>query len=274
MNRPGRFHGTRVLVTGGARNIGRAIVERFAAEGAQVAINAVVPGEAEELAAELRAAELRAADRSAIAVPADVSAPDQVQQLFATIGTELGGLDVLVNNAALPLLGRVPFLELTLAEWDRQFDVAARGTFLCTHAAAQLMGTGGRVINISSVGATKAHRNAVAYDASKGAIEAFTRAVALELAGAGILVNAIAPGAISNARFQGLDPAVQATEVAPIPLGRAGSGADVAGVAAFLASADAGYLTGQVITLDGGLTAQVRQASAEIEIDARAGDVL
>ncbi|WP_147915602.1 SDR family NAD(P)-dependent oxidoreductase [Ruania zhangjianzhongii] len=261
-----RQRGTRVLVTGGSRNIGRAIVERFAAEGAHVAINSVVPGEAESLAAELRGA-----GQSAIAMPADVSDPDQVAQMFTAIGDELGGLDVLVNNAALPMLGRVPFFELTLAEWDRQFDVAARGTYLCTHAAAQLMGTGGRVINISSVGATKAHRAAVAYDASKGAIEAFTRAAALELATRGILVNAIAPGAISNARFQGLDPAVQAREVAPIPLGRAGSGADVAGLAAFLASADAAYITGQVITVDGGLTAQVRQASSEIEIDTEAG---
>lgn len=266
MTVPDRFRATRVLVTGGARNIGRAIVERFAAEGAQVAINAVVPGEAEDLAAELQSAGC-----SAIAVPADVSDPDQVEQMLAAVDSQLGGLDVLVNNAALPMLGRVPFFELSLAEWDQQFDVGARGTYLCTLAGARRMDGGGRVINISSVGATKAHRNAVAYDASKGAIEAFTRAAALELAPHSVLVNAIAPGAISNARFQALDPAVQAKEVAPIPLGHAGSGADVAGVAAFLASEDAAYITGQVLTVDGGLTAQVRQASSEIEIEPGVG---
>ncbi|HIZ35856.1 MAG TPA: SDR family oxidoreductase [Candidatus Ruania gallistercoris] len=267
MTQPARFAGTRVLVTGGSRNIGRTIVERFAAEGAQVAINSVVPGEADELAAELTGA-----GQTAIAVPADVSDPDQVEQMLTRITEDLGGIDVLVNNAALPMMGRVPFFELSLADWDRQFAVAARGTYLCTRAAARRMGTGGRVVNISSVGASKAHRSAVAYDATKGAIEAFTRAAALELAPYGILVNAIAPGAISNDRFQGLDPEVQAGEVAPIPLGRAGTGADVAGAIAFLASADAAYITGQVLTVDGGLTAQVRQASSEIEIDAHAGE--
>ena len=263
-----RFEGTRVLVTGGSRNIGRAIVERFAAEGAQVAVNGVVPGEAEELVAALQAD-----GRQAVAVPADVSDPDQVEQMLGTVCETLGGIDVLVNNAAVPLLGRVPFFDLTLAEWDRQFEVGARGTYLCTRAAARRMGRGGRIVSLSSVGATKAHRSAVAYDATKGAIEAFTRAAALELAPRGILVNAIAPGAISNTRFQALDAAVQASEVAPIPLSRAGSGADVAGVAAFLASADAAYITGQVITVDGGLTAQARQASAEIEIDPDAGEL-
>jgi len=263
-----RFEGTRVLVTGGSRNIGRAIVERFAAEGAQVAVNGVVPGEAEDLVAALRDA-----GRQAVAAAADVSKPDQVEQMLSTVCETFGGIDVLVNNAAVPLLGRVPFFELTLAQWDRQFEVGARGTYLCTHAAARRMGPGGRVICLSSVGATKAHRSAVAYDATKGAIEAFTRAAALELAPYGILVNAIAPGAISNTRFQELDPAVQAREVEPIPLGRAGSGADVAGLAAFLASADAAYITGQVLTVDGGLSAQARQASAEIEIDRDAGEL-
>ncbi|HLS62253.1 MAG TPA: SDR family NAD(P)-dependent oxidoreductase, partial [Ruania sp.] len=99
-----RFEGTRVLVTGGSRNIGRAIVERFAAEGAQVAVNGVVPGEAEELVAGLQAD-----GQQAVAVPADVSKPDQVEQMLSTVCETFGGIDVLVNNAAVPLLGRVPF---------------------------------------------------------------------------------------------------------------------------------------------------------------------
>ncbi|UFU06205.1 SDR family NAD(P)-dependent oxidoreductase [Ruania halotolerans] len=257
----GRFAGARVLITGGSRNIGRAITERFAAEGAHVAINTVVEGEAEELAGLLRTG-----SRRAIAVPADVSDPAAVEHMLARVESELGGIDVLVNNAAVPMLGRVPFFDLTLAEWDRQFAVGARGTYLCTRGAAERMVGGGSIINISSIGATKAHREAVAYDATKGAIEAFTRAAALELAPHRIRVNAIAPGAISNARYQGEDPAVQQAEVTPIPLGRAGTGGEVAGLAAYLASPEAAYITGQVITIDGGLSVQARQATAEIAL--------
>ncbi|SEE67805.1 SDR family NAD(P)-dependent oxidoreductase [Ruania alba] len=266
MSAGGRFRGARVLVTGGGRNIGRAIVERFAGEGAHVAINTLAEGEADELAKQLSTDE-----RRAIAVPADVSDPTAVEQMLTRVHSELGGIDVLVNNAAVPMLGRVPFFELTLTEWDRQFAVGARGTYLCTRAAAERMGPGGCVVNISSIGATKAHRDAVAYDATKGAIESFTRAAALELAPHGLRVNAIAPGAISNDRFQGIPSAVQAAEVTPIPLGRAGTGDEVAGVATFLASDDAAYITGQVITIDGGLSVQARQATSEVELESERG---
>ncbi|WP_156253329.1 SDR family NAD(P)-dependent oxidoreductase [Pseudactinotalea terrae] len=262
----GRFEGVRVLVTGGSRNIGQALVERFAAEGAAVAVNGIVPGEAEALAEALRGQGVRA-----IGIDADVSDADAVVAMIEHVVAELGGIDVLVNNAAAPMLGRVPFFDLTLQDWDRTFEIAARGTYLCTREAALRMTGGGSIVNISSIGATKAHREAVAYDSSKGAIEAFTRAAALELSPRGIRVNAIAPGAISNDRYQSLDPAVQATEVTPIPMGRAGSGAEVAGVAAFLASEDAAYITGQVITVDGGLTAQARQASSEIVANMKDG---
>ena len=262
----GRFEGVRVLVTGGSRNIGKALVERFAAEGAAVAVNGIVPGEAEALAAELHGQGV-----SAIGIDADVSDPEAVVAMMERAVAELGGIDVLINNAAAPMLGRVPFFDLTLQDWDRTFQIAARGTYLCTREAALRMPPGGSVVNISSIGASKAHREAVAYDSSKGAIEAFTRAAALELSPRGIRVNAIAPGAISNDRYESLDPAVQATEVIPIPMGRAGSGAEVAGVAAFLASQDAAYITGQVITVDGGLTAQARQASSEIVANMKDG---
>lgn len=256
-----RFDGVRVLVTGGSRNIGRAMAERFAAEGAAVAVNGVVPGEAEAVADALRAG-----GSSAIGIDADVSDESDVARLVATARSALGGIDVLVNNAAVPMLGRVPFFDLALTDWDRQFQVNARGTYLCTRAAAQGMAPGGCVVNISSIGATKAHRSAVAYDATKGAIEAFTRAVALELAPFGIRVNAIAPGAISNDWFEARDAGTNAAESVQIPLGRPGTGAEVAGVAAFLASDDASYITGQVITLDGGLTAQARAADSEVDV--------
>lgn len=262
MNSTGaRFAGVRVLVTGGSRNIGQAIVERFAAEGAAVAVNGIVPGEAAALADALRSTGV-----VATGIDADVSDPDAVARMVEHVVTELGGIDVLVNNAAAPMLGRVPFFDLSLQDWDRTFAIAARGTYLCTRAAAAHMDPGSSVVSISSIGASKAHRHAVAYDASKGAIEAFTRAAALELAPLGVRVNAIAPGAISNDWFEARDPAVNAGEAQQIPLGRPGTGAEVAGVAAFLASADAAYITGQVITIDGGLTAQARQASSEVDV--------
>lgn len=256
-----RFEGARVLVTGGSRNIGKAIVERFAAEGAAVAVNGIVAGEAEMVARALRDDGV-----TATGIDADISDPDAVAGMLEHVASELGGIDVLVNNAAAPMLGRVPFFDLTLQDWDRTFAVAARGTYLCTREAAARMGAGGSVISISSIGASKAHRRALAYDASKGAIEAFTRAAALELAPRGIRVNAIAPGAISNDWFEARDPVVNASESEQIPLGRPGTGAEVAGAVAFLASTDAAYITGQVITVDGGLSSQARPAGSEVDV--------
>jgi NAD(P)-dependent dehydrogenase (short-subunit alcohol dehydrogenase family) len=259
-----RYDGRVVLVTGGSRNIGRAIAERFAEEGAHVIINGVVGGEAENVAAEFVSRGLRATG-----VDADVSDPEAVRRMIDTAVTAGGRLDVLINNAAVPMVGRVPFFELTLEDWDRSFAVNSRGMFLSTMAAARAMTDGGSVVSISSIGATKAHRSAVAYDATKGAIESFTRAAALELAPYRIRVNAIAPGAISNDLYEGLDDTVKNNEAGPIPWGRVGRGADVAAAAAFLASPDADYITGQVLTVDGGLTAQARQASAEVDLEGR-----
>ncbi|WP_432974518.1 SDR family NAD(P)-dependent oxidoreductase [Dactylosporangium sp. CA-233914] len=257
---PGRFAGKRVLVTGGTRNIGLSIVTRFAEEGARLAVNGIVPGEADAVAGRLTGE-----GHEALAVEADVSDASAVTGMVDRIVDAFGGIDVLVNNAALPMAGRVPFFELTIEDWDRSFAVNARGVFLCSRAAARGMLAGSSIVNISSIGASKAHRNALAYDATKGAVEAFTRAAALELAPYGIRVNAVAPGAISNDRYQGLPGDVQRTEAIPIPLGRVGTGAEVAAAVAYLASAEAAYVTGQVLTIDGGLIAQARQASAEID---------
>lgn len=262
----GRWRGRTIIVTGGSRNIGLAICRRFAENGARVAVNGVVPGEAEQVAAALREEGLDASG-----FDADVSEPQQVEAMFSAIVDRFGGVDVLVNNAALTMQGRVPFDRLTLQDWDRIFAVNARGTFLCAAAAAPLLRRrGGSIVNISSIGASKAHRSAVAYDATKGAIESFTRALALELA-PDVRVNAIAPGAISNDRYEALAPSTQRDEVQSIPLGRAGTGAEIAAAVSFLASDEASYITGHVLTIDGGLTAQARQASAEIVIDAAEG---
>ncbi|MGW5173913.1 SDR family NAD(P)-dependent oxidoreductase [Streptomyces sp. NPDC004082] len=259
----GRFAGKVVLVTGGARNIGLAIAERFAAEGAAVAVNSDNEQEAAAAVTALRERGYRAA-----ACPGDVSDPAQAEDLVVRAQRELGGLDVLVNNAAVPMLGRTSLLQLDPGDWDRSFAVNTRGVFLCSTAAARLMPHGSSMVNISSIGATRAHRGCVAYDATKGAVEAATRAIALELAPQGIRVNAVAPGSIANDRFAALSTQEQRTRAAPVPMGRVGTGEDVAGVVAFLASADAAYVTGQVITVDGGLTAQARPAGTDPSLDA------
>jgi len=258
----GRFTGRVALVTGGARNIGLAIALRLAEEGAAVAINGPDSDEAESAAAALR-------DKGflAVACPGDVSDARQVDACLNRTVEAFGGLDLLVNNAAAPMLGRGPLLDLDVADWDRSFAVNARGLFLCTVAAARVMPAGSSIVNISSLGATRAHRAAVAYDASKGAVDAATRAMALELAPRGIRVNAVAPGPVVNDRFALLDPAQQQTRAQPVPLGRVGDGSDVAGAVAFLASADASFITGQILNVDGGLSAQLRPPGADPALD-------
>ncbi|WP_344494956.1 glucose 1-dehydrogenase [Streptomyces enissocaesilis] len=258
----GRFAGQAALVTGGARNIGLAIALRLAQEGAAVALNGPDPTEAEAAAAALREKGFHA-----VACPGDVSDSRQVDACVARTVDVLGGLDLLVNNAAAPMLGRGPLLDLDVADWDRSFAVNARGMFLCTVAAARVMPPGSSVVNISSVGAVRAHRSAVAYDASKGAVDAATRAMALELAPRGIRVNAVAPGPVVNDRFALLDLAQQRARARPVPLGRVGDGSDVAAAVAFLASTDASFITGQILTVDGGLSAQLRPPGTDPALD-------
>lgn len=253
-----RFSGRRVLVTGAARNIGLDIARRFLAEGAAVAVNDLDPDSVRAVVDGL------ATDgHTVLAAPADLSDPAAIETMIDSVVGELGGLDVLINNAAVQRVGRVPFAELSLADWDATFAVNTRGTFVCTAAAARVMQPGSSVINVSSIGAAKAHRRALAYDTTKGAIEAFTRAAALELAPQGIRVNAVAPGAVITDVNRSKEDDLRDRHRAQIPLGRAATGADIAAAVSFLASADADYITGHVLAVDGGLGIQARQPSEE-----------
>jgi NAD(P)-dependent dehydrogenase (short-subunit alcohol dehydrogenase family) len=251
-----RFVGTVVVITGAGRGIGRAIAERFGQEGASVVANDI--GSHVEDVADA----IRQAGGKALGVVADISDKRGVDALFDTALEHFGDVNVLVNNAGLVGESR-HFLNGDEAWWDRVLGTNLKSVFLCAHRAAWLMARrkGGSIISMSSGGATRAHRGNVAYDASKGGIEAFTRAAALDLAPYAIRVNAVAPGSILTAPTSDAD---RQTRGQAIPLGRTGEPDEIAAAVAFLASDDARYITGQTIVVDGGLLSQQRSPQVDI----------
>ncbi len=186
-----------------------------------------------------------------------MSQSDTISQLFKTTLETFAGVDLLVNNAAD--LARKRFLDPDEALLDHQLSTNVRGPYLCSYHAAQIMraGGGGNIIHISSVGAIRAHWNAFPYDVTKGAINSLTRAMAIDLAEYNIRVNAIGPGVTRKETTpmpkKGINPEI----IGRIPMQRAGSVSETSSVVAFLASPEASYITGQVIYVDGGITAQL-----------------
>ena len=249
--------GKTVVVTGAGKGIGRAIAERFGAAGSSVVVNDVDAPSAEAVAAGIVEA-----GGAALAAGADVSDGEQVAAMFAATMETYGTVDVLVNNAGLvsPMLH---FFDADEAWWRRIIDVNLTGHFLCAHQAARIMAKngGGSIINMSSGGATRAHRSFTAYDASKGGIEALTRAMAVDLGPYNIRVNALMPGSIDTA---GLDAEERAYRGVNIPAGRIGDPHDMTGPALFLASEESSYMTGDVLKIDGGMLAQQRSATVDI----------
>jgi len=197
--------------------------------------------------------EVRAAGGRAALVQADVARPASVETLVARVLGELGGLDVLVNNAGV--YPRVPFLEMRETDWDLVLDVNLKGGFFCAQAAARAMIAGGRrgaIIHMASQAIRGAVRG-VHYSASKGGVVAMTRAMALELAEHGIRVNAIAPGLTDTAQPRyGHGEEELAAMASAVPLGRMAQPDDIAAVAVFLASDDARHVTGQTVHVNGG----------------------
>ena len=252
-----RFTNKIVMVTGAAHGIGRAIALRFGSEGAQVVVNDVDAAGAEATVQAI-------ITQGGLAVPgvADVSDKSQVDHLFDTVLERFGTIDVLVNNAGIINAER-HFLEADEAWGDRVLAINLKSVFLCSYRAAHVMVRRhqGVIINMSSGGATHSHRGMAAYDASKGGIEALTRAMALDLAPYGIRVNALVPGSIDS---QGMNPEIKRERGVTIPLGRVGEPEELAGPAAFLASEDASYITGHIIAVDGGLLSQQRSPQVDI----------
>ncbi|MFN0153156.1 MAG: glucose 1-dehydrogenase [Gaiella sp.] len=252
--------GKNVLVTGGTSGIGQAIAVRFAEHGANVAINYLRrPEEGAETEEQVHSC-LRKVQQEGVRdvlVGADVSDEEQVAGMVAETIERLGGIDVLVNNAGIQISR--PSHELTSDEFDRVIGVNLRGAFLCAREAIKHFlaeGKPGAIVNISSVHQEIPKPNYLGYSVSKGGMRNLTRTLALEYAAQGVRVNAIGPGAtvtpINRAWIE--DPVKSAQVTSHIPMPRAGTADEMAGVVCFLASDDAAYITGQTIYVDGGLT--------------------
>jgi len=248
------------IVTGSSRGIGRGIAERLATEGVKVVVNG---READTIEPVVEA--LRKQGCQAIAVAADVGLRKDVDRLFEQTTQAFGGLDILVNNAAWAS-PTAHFLEMDEDHWDTVIRTNLKSVYLCASHAARLMvdqQRAGSIINISSFAAARSHRQMAAYDATKGGMEAFTRAIALDLAPFGVRANVVGPGAIHTEEYEPEGDDARRRRGLTVPLGRVGYPADIAGAVAFLASDDASYITGQVLYVDGGMLAQLRSPQVD-----------
>lgn len=247
----GSLEGKVALVTGGSRGIGRAVCERLAAAGAQVAVN--YPSEEDNAAATVAAIE--AAGGRAVGFRADVSHKDEVERMFAAVLERFGRLDILVNNAGICPFAE--FLEISEELWDRVQSVNLKGAFLCSQAAARAMlarGGGGRIVSMSSISAIVGGSLQVHYTPTKAGIRSLMQSLAIVLGPHGITCNSVLPGTIAtdiNAEFFEDRDTLRRYE-SRIPVGRLGQPADVAGAVAYLVSDEAAYVNGAEILVDGG----------------------
>lgn len=251
-----RLAGKTALITGAARGIGRAFAERYAAEGARVAIADIDLDRATATAEQI--------GEAAFAVELDVSDQASIDRAIATVAERTGGIDILINNAAL--FDLAPIVEITRQSYDRLFSINVAGTLFTMQAVARHMiarGQGGKIINMASQAGRRGEALVGVYCATKAAVISLTQSAGLDLIKHGINVNAIAPGVVDGdhwdhvdalfAAREGLAPGDKKRQVgAAVPFGRMGTAADLTGMAVFLATPDADYIVAQTYNVDGG----------------------
>ncbi len=243
------LHGKTALVTGAGKGIGRAIALRMAIEGANVVINY---SGSEDAAADC-ATECEKAGVRTLRIKADVSDAAQVEEMFARAVEEFGTVDILVNNAGITRDKII--LRMKEEDFDSVLDINLKGSYNCMKAASKIMlkQRNGRIISISSIVGLRGNVGQVNYSASKAGIIGMTKSLARELASKGINVNAVAPGFIETDMTKALPESEKEKLLAVIPAGRMGKPEDIAGAVLFLAGPDSSYVTGQVLTVDGGM---------------------
>ena len=236
------------FVTGGSRGIGRAIAEDLAARGARIALGSLHHDKAAETAEALRAG---GAEASAYGL--DVSSAEEVERTFNAIKNDFGRLDILINNAGITRDGLL--LRMKPEDWDAVINVNLRSVFLCSKEAVKIMSRQryGRIVSITSVVAFTGNPGQANYGASKAGIAGITKTIAKEYAGRGITANAVAPGFIVTAMTDNLPEAVKSQMLAAIPAGKFGAVQDVARAVSFFCSPETGYVTGQVMHVNGGM---------------------
>ncbi len=244
-----RFENQVAVVTGAGRGIGHAIALRLAQEGARVASVSRSQGNAQRTADEINAARAQAARSYAV----DVSDPAAVQEASAKILQDFGRIDILVNNAGVTRDGLS--MRMSMDDWDTVLDTNLKGAFVFCQAVMRSMikQRSGRIINIASIAGLTGNAGQANYAASKAGLIGLTKTLARELASRGITVNAVAPGFIVTDMTDVLSEQIKEAILPRIPLGRFGEGEDIAAAVAFLAAPEAKYITGQVLTVDGGM---------------------
>ncbi len=242
-----------VLITGASGGLGSQIAATLAAQGAHLALNYPDIGNQKELAQALVANLSHQHPGRYIAYPADISREEQVAAMVSKITSDLGGVDVLVNNAGISI--NALSWKLTEQDWNTVLGVNLNGAFYCAKAVLPLMRERrwGRIINISSVVGLRGAMGTVAYGASKAGLMGMSKTMAREVADRGITVNCIAPGYVDAGIIKDVPDKYKRENVIPaIPMGRLGGARDIAGAVLFLASEDGGYITGEVLKVDGG----------------------
>ncbi|NUP90240.1 MAG: 3-oxoacyl-[acyl-carrier-protein] reductase [Candidatus Sumerlaeia bacterium] len=236
------------LVTGAGQGIGKAVALELARQGADVAV-----ADINDQTSGAVAAEIHGLGRKAAAIAGDISQAEGAESAVDGAVKDLGRLDILVNNAGITRDGLL--LRMSEADWDRVLAINLRGTFLCSKAAAKVMTKQrwGRIISVASVIGIRGNAGQANYAASKAGVIGLTKSLARELAGRNVTANAVAPGFIQTAMTDVLPDKVKEQILTQIPLGRMGGPEDVAAAIAFLASEAAGYITGQVLAIDGGM---------------------